>query len=313
MRQGLLYVAAGLLVTTILLVLHYTISDLGYYGKIIDGINVAVALMATVLLYRQYTKCREAPEALVLLCLSAAIGLWALAEGVWAFYEIALNKAAVQPSPADLLWLAGYVPYVYGIFIAFESIGVFRKAALIAVISYLAMTGTVLIALRNAILSVDADFLVNLVNITYVLGDTMLFSLTLPIIMAFFLRRSGVMWLLIGLAIALVSAADIWYFYLVSTGTYAPSHVVNIVYALSYQWLGVGAFMHVTQKEENENQPDDAVASKSPKSGAGTKPEGRSRKKDMPRLGTAPQAGAGAGRSEAGPAPVEEKPANVNT
>ena len=45
--------------------------------------------------------------------LGLALALWFAAEVVWAYYEIVVGVETPFPSLADVLWLAGYIPFFY--------------------------------------------------------------------------------------------------------------------------------------------------------------------------------------------------------
>jgi hypothetical protein len=50
------------------------------------------------------------------LALALGFGLWLAAETTWGYYELVLQIENPFPSPADILWLAGYGPFGYYMF-----------------------------------------------------------------------------------------------------------------------------------------------------------------------------------------------------
>jgi hypothetical protein len=246
MQKLKLYLLGGLFCALLILAFHYAFSSLEDYGNIVDILSILLASVAATITCREYLACRKkkVSEAPIFLYLAIALALWAVAEGLWAYYEILLQDVAPQPSLADALWLIGYLPYTYSLYLAYEFIRFHLRAALMALLSYLLIGSTVLFLLKDVMVSSEASFELNLINIGYVVGDSLLLSLSMPLIAAFFLRQTSRTWVILGIAISIMAIADIWYFQLAALDEYAPSHIVNMLYLISNILICVGILSH---------------------------------------------------------------------
>ena len=66
------------------------------------------------------------PQRRVWSLLGVGLLLWALAEMVWAYYQIGVGVGVdvPYPSPADVLWAVGTAPLILGLFLGYRSLGV---------------------------------------------------------------------------------------------------------------------------------------------------------------------------------------------
>jgi hypothetical protein len=245
------YLLIGLVLSGILLAFHYLFSGLDNYGRILDILNIVTGAFAAAAAYISYSLCKpKTTGAKAFLFVALAMSLWVLAEVSWAYYEIILGVELPEFSIADLLWLAGYVPYAYAVFLAFEEIRFYISAALISVLSYIVIGAIVAFLLGDLVISSEAEAQLNLLNLLYVLWDTLLLSLSAPLIAAFFLKQTGKTWPILGFSMLLDSVSDLWYFQLVALDLYTASHISNIAYLLGYVWAGVAAMVYLTERRK---------------------------------------------------------------
>src|SRR5574342_254371 len=55
---------------------------------------------------------------------AVGILLWAVAEAVWAYYEVILALETPYPSAADFFWVLGYLPLYLGLTARYKTLGV---------------------------------------------------------------------------------------------------------------------------------------------------------------------------------------------
>ena len=85
-----------------------------YYGDLVQPMVAAVATgLALVVVYRQKV---SGIFGRAYAALAAGLGLYFVAEILWAYYSVGLGIEVPFPSLADAFWLAGYVPFGYGLF-----------------------------------------------------------------------------------------------------------------------------------------------------------------------------------------------------
>ena len=85
-----------------------------FFGNILRPMVAAVATgLALVVVYRQKVKGVFGKSYATL---ALGLGLYFIAEILWAYYSIGLGIEVPFPSLADVFWLAAYVPFGYGLF-----------------------------------------------------------------------------------------------------------------------------------------------------------------------------------------------------
>ena len=92
-----------------------------------DGLFAATALLGAVLAFLAASRFDpRVPQRLVWSLLGVGLLLWALAEVLWAYYQIGVGVGVdvPYPSPADVLWALGTAPMILGVFLGHRSLGV---------------------------------------------------------------------------------------------------------------------------------------------------------------------------------------------
>src|SRR5690242_7536564 len=117
--QGLLhdrrFMRAAIIMAALLVVIwgsEIVTARLSYSTQTVSDIAaVLCATTAAFLLVQAWRKMNDQEVSKKVWGLVAlGIVLWALAEAMWAYYELVLRVEMPYPSIADLLWFAGYVP-----------------------------------------------------------------------------------------------------------------------------------------------------------------------------------------------------------
>ncbi|MDD5171741.1 MAG: hypothetical protein PHF60_01770 [Candidatus ainarchaeum sp.] len=252
MKREYIYLSAGLALSAMLYGIFHFFSGTDYFGSLVDILTVLVALLATIGLFRAYRSLKKdgSEDAEIFFFFTISELFWLIAEVVWAFYEIILQIEAPLPSFADVFWVAGYLPFIYGLYLAFDYIEFHRKAAIVAVVIYLAASAFTIPLLRDNLMHGEGGILANVTYTGYIMADTIMFALSIPVLVAFFAKPIGRAWLLIGLSTSVVAIADIWFFQLNASGQYTSDHIVNYLYMLDYVWIFIGSILYLEEKKE---------------------------------------------------------------
>ncbi|MEW6036394.1 MAG: hypothetical protein AB1529_07315 [Candidatus Micrarchaeota archaeon] len=240
------YLLSGLAFSILLITAHLLLSQAEFYGNLLDILSTLSAAFAALALYRAHAASMRSSQPWVsFFYLALAMAMWTLAEGIWSFYEIVLGIDAPSASPADFFWLAGYVPFLYSLYLGFERAVPAAKTATAALLVFLVVGAGSFLYTKDIVAASDASLEENLINAGYVLGDTLLLSMMAALLISFLGGREFQPILLIfGFSLLLLAAGDIWYLRLAAYEEYTPSHPVTLFYVVSYVWLGIAGLMY---------------------------------------------------------------------
>jgi hypothetical protein len=178
-----------------------------------------------------------------------AIGLvlWFAAELVQTYYEIGVDDEVPFPSIADALWLAGYGPFGYHLFVTYRF---FNKSArphnlTIVVAATAGIFGSLVpIIVLNSSLLTD-NLLELVVNVLYPSLDA---ALIVPAIMTFSILRKGrltaVPWVLLSASILIIAAADSIFGYIAATNPDSEIWGFGVFYLSGYLCMGGALYCH---------------------------------------------------------------------
>jgi len=172
----------------------------------------------------------------------AGFSLWLLAEAVWGYYSVA--GAMPYATLADIFWLLGYVLMIAGFWKANQDMHLSLKLrdtllATAFAIFALAVAAFVLLPL----LSSPADPLQKFFNLAYPIGDAVIIFLTMRLAIAFITSPLGIAWSVFLLGFIIVALSDVWYAYLLLTGTYFVGHPSDFIYNSGYIFTMAGALL----------------------------------------------------------------------
>lgn len=241
-RSG--WILQGAAASIFILALHMLFSGEGSYGEIQDAMTAALAVAAAGAALLAYRRRRDG----WLLHFATGMGLWALAETLWAAYSVGLGIEVPFPSEADAFWLAGYVFLVYSFYLAFREAKALRNPEILTLAGYSVLVIVIFLAIRERILEASEDVGKGLINMAYLLGDSLMLSFSLPLVYGAAVGKARGIWIVICLAVALVCAGDIMFFVLTTEGAYDPGHWLNLLYMLGYTWAGA-AMMRLAGEE----------------------------------------------------------------
>ncbi len=241
----LMYGGVGL--SLLLVALTFAFYGTGFYTVAVSVTTVLLAAASAALFYRQYASLARAKakgsEAGIFLALAAAMSLWAAAEIVWAYYQAFLGESP-EISIADALWFIGYIPLIAAMFMKFDTIRFSGRVTVVALAVYLIAGAAVFVMLKDIMVDSEVTLEGNLVNLAYVLGDTILISLGAVIFIAFLAGSVRVSWALLGLAVIFGMAGDILFTQVFAAGEWVPGSLIDILFMLNYLWFAVAALVN---------------------------------------------------------------------
>jgi hypothetical protein len=221
-----------------------------------DGLYLGAAIVASVLALIASSRFDHGlPQRRVWVLLAAGLGLWAVAEGIWMYFQIGAGRDVPYPSLADIIWGIGYVPLILGMFLGHRGLGVRlpTRQRIVAVIVYavlLAALAAWLVAPMCGDLPAGS-WDEALVGSYYLIGNlTLAFIATLSLIVVWD-GLIGRPWLSITIGMLLFALSDTAFAYAAWVGTYAVgrnaiSGVIDVVYLAAYLSIALGAYRQAT-------------------------------------------------------------------
>jgi len=223
-----------------------------------DGLSAGTALLGAVLAFIAGSRFDpRVPQRRVWSLLGVGLLLWALAEMVWAYYQIGVGVGVdvPYPSPADVLWAVGTAPLILGLFLGYRSLGVRlspgQRAAAVGVYAVLL---TVLAGglLAPTFFSQPAvPWAEAFLGTYYLIGDlTLAFIATLSLVVLWD-GLVGRAWLPIVIGALLFAISDSAFAYaawlgVYSTGANLLSSAIDVAYLAAYAAIALGAYRQVT-------------------------------------------------------------------
>ncbi len=179
------------------------------------------------------------------LLLGAACGAWALAEAIWAIYDIILRVPVPVPSWADLGYLSA-IPLVVAALLSHPAMKVGRKwrgrsafdGILVATALFYLSWSFVLGPLWR---HTDLTSLGGVVAVAYPFGDVIMIFLVVGVIRDMASGDRFAMACVLGGLVAM-ALADSTYTYLTEVGRYATGNMIDTGWVIGYLALALGAF-----------------------------------------------------------------------
>jgi hypothetical protein len=173
-------------------------------------ILVAVAGVAFLLVAHQF-KWFETRTGQIMILIAVGLILWVIAELVF-YYQSSMGMESF-PGPADIFYVAGYVPFAIGLILYIRTVKMKFKPLMLAI--WIGISVAVfLVILILEFIPFLADFSIYSVTIIYPAEDYMLFVLALVLVLKF---RSGEIakpWILLVIGIIMDALGDIWFTYI---------------------------------------------------------------------------------------------------
>jgi hypothetical protein len=193
--------------------------------------------------------------------------LWTVAEFTWLAYSL-FGQEAPYPGPADLFWIAGYIPMGFGLLGRIRSMPLQpsrRQVIVIITLAIAAIGGTFLLILLPILQSYDPGrALESILNILYPLADLFLLVFVWRLFYTYQEGDYGFGWQLIALGLVFNSLTDLVFTYSSWMGTYYPDMQANLIsrlgvdvpYIFSYLLWFLGLYaIHILQQAETRAAP----------------------------------------------------------
>ena len=187
-------------------------------------------------------------------CLALGLTLWAAGQAVYAFFQVERGPDFVGPTPADALWLAGYVPMIAGLYLRLHTFSLnlttARRVVVIALNGVLAGLA-VWFVVRPILEHPDpAQPLSTAINLLYILGDLAVVLAASLIMQALARGSMSTPWALVAAGCLMFCGSDLLYAYGVWNGTLGagpagPTPILlayNILFLSAYVTGAVGAY-----------------------------------------------------------------------
>lgn len=204
---------------------------------------VVVTAMAGLIRYGVSMKNRVS---IVWLGYSLGMLLWLLGESTWAVYTLWYSIPIPFPSPADVFWLAGYVPLMCAMVIqAWPFREFFASRKMLALISLVLVTaGLLLVALIPPTYAseIGNSLIEVVVSLAYPLFDVGLLVVALPLL---FLYGRGTFWrpfLFVTVGLILAFFGDILFSWATLSGVYYNGSYLELFFHWSYLAIGYGFY-----------------------------------------------------------------------
>jgi len=242
----------GLLVAVFLVLLY---AFQGFYPDFIyffsnaspPVIAGAAVVTSGIALERYWRKARgEFPRAWLYFTLG--LFFWFVGEAVWAGYTLVLGVELPYPSIADVFWMVGYFPLFMGLF---SYIKLFRDAitwkklaaTLAVTVVFTSVSMSLLVPL---IFGAKEDLAIKILNFAYPVMDLVLFAVAHLGLLIFWKGKIGKSWLLISLAIATATCADVFFSYATFKGVYYSGHM-DALYDIAYLLFIMAFYVHAKE------------------------------------------------------------------
>jgi len=179
--------------------------------------------------------------------------LWLLGESTWAVYALWYSIPTPFPSPADGLWLAGYVPLMGAmVMMAWPFRDFFSSRKSLTVVSgVLVLAGLLLAVLIPAtyISEIGKSFLDVVVSLAYPILDVALLVVALPM---FFMFRKGTFWrpyLFVTVGLLLTFVADVLFTWSTLNDVYYDGSFLELFFHWSYLAFAYAFYLRLRRSQ----------------------------------------------------------------
>jgi len=250
MKRYIQAIAIGLFATLVLLLFTYYFSSDGMYQKVMEILQLVLAIVCTIALYGLHSRLKAAnnPDSRVFRLMSVAFVFWILTELVWTVYAV-FYTIPTTLSPADFLSFIGYIFFIFSIYQFYESSGLSLPSILEVLVTYVVIGLLVLFILENAIVQNSVSVESMLLSSAYALLDAIMLSLSVPIILRFLSSPTKYRASLIGIVIFFVAAGDFFGLYFSAQNNVNSLPLNEIFFVLAFLWGFVVIFIYPVEMD----------------------------------------------------------------
>lgn len=204
------------------------------FGNLAICINAVLATLFVFLILPYFKK----NEKKFWLGFGIGIGLWSIAEILWAILEVILKIELPYPSIADGFWIVGYLPILIAFYFLFSSLFIKNGKRKILTVFYFAFLFFLIWIMTKPIFYAELNNLEKFFDIAYPALDFILFGLVLYAI-PLFKSKIGRFFALICIGLLLMTTSDLAFSYFTWKEIYEtwPYYLIDIPYALSYWFI----------------------------------------------------------------------------
>jgi len=183
-----------------------------------------------------------------LLSFTIGLFLWFLANSLWAYYEVGLGIDSPFPSPADAIWVLGYIFFGYYFFVMNR---LFRRQGEEDVLIYISLTTAIALGYIYILtfgvaelVSAQHDVLATILGILYPMLDGALLIPSISILCNTKNKGpSSLLWILLSLSMISFIGGDIYFGYGSMLG-FEDLSFTSIFYNAGYLAISFGLFWH---------------------------------------------------------------------
>jgi hypothetical protein len=240
------WLAAMVAISAVFAFQTYYSGFIGPLSNVLPTICALAAFLSSFSCMRRYGFTLKLNFEAVWFLFTLGTGLWALAEGVWAFYYFILLIPVPYPSLADVFYMGGYLPIIAALL---GYLSTFRVALTRRRLVYAGVVIVVAVALAlEFVLPVELGKNLTPLNFAtdmiYPVLDLMLLSLAVLSLAIFVGGAIAKWWLLFGIGAGLYVVGDEFFLYQVAHGTYYNGSVDDLIFLLGYLTFALAFYAH---------------------------------------------------------------------
>jgi len=220
-----------------------------YQDPLYDAVEIIVylippivAVMSCGYLLKRFWKSTTAP---LFFGLFLGLFMWLTAEILWEIYRCLLAIEVPYPSPADLVWIIGYIPFGYVVISLYNMSKVALKTKLKVVSFALASLMAIIVAvflLEPVLIYSSDDLTTTFFDLAYPLFDVFLAFFSISILFALLVVKRSLNWLPVPIFCVINVVADLLFSYLTSQEMYFNGHPVDTLWMLAYWVIAYGCY-----------------------------------------------------------------------
>lgn len=178
------------------------------------------------------------------------IGLifWFLGEFTWGIYTLFSSSEIPYPSIADVFWIIGYIPILFGLLLYTET---FRKIIPnIRIIGITVLTMVFIISIISIFMPIiifEENLIKLIFDLAYPILDMLLIYAALLGIAIFFKGKIWKIWIMLCLGFICYGIADILFSYTTIIGIYYYGNPLEILFHLGYILLALAFHEHIKE------------------------------------------------------------------
>lgn len=240
-------VATSLLV--IFLILFYAFQNnypniMYLFSNVFPIFISGVALFSSFLALRKYHGKFGSRFSMIWMGISIGLGFWFLGEVTWGILSLFSSNEVPYPSIADVFWIIGYVPILFGLLLYAETfIKIVPKIRIIetTIIAMVCMISIIAIFMP---IIIKENFVKLILDLAYPVLDVLLIYSALLGIAIFLKGKIWKSWIMLCLAFICYAIADVLFSYTTIIGAYYYGNPLELLFHMGYMLLALAFYEH---------------------------------------------------------------------